>query len=358
MNRSLLALCLALVPCSVMADTLRIATYHADIRKKGPGLLLRDILKGDPQIAALAHVIAQAMPDVLALQGFDHDLEGHALAAFQDVLKAAGHPMPHSFAAAPNTGIDTGFDVDGDGRLAEPEDMQSYGRYSGEGGMAVLARVPIGDVRDFSDLLWTDLPGALLPGPDETPFPTPKALTVQRLSSVAHWDIELRPENAPAFHLLTFHANTPVFDGPEDRNGRRNHDEVTFWAKYLDGALPFPAPDAPVVIAGNANLDLLDGDGRHAAIETLLTHPQLQDPRPQSAGGKAAADPDHRADPALDTADWPDQKPGNLRVSYVLPDARLRVTDSGVVWPLPDDPFAQTVETASRHRLVWVDIAF
>ncbi|WP_298905632.1 endonuclease/exonuclease/phosphatase family protein [uncultured Aliiroseovarius sp.] len=358
MKRTLLALWLALAPCTAVAEVLRIATYHADIRKKGPGLLLRDILKDDPQIAALAQVIAQAKPDVLALQGFDYDLEGHALAAFQNVLTSAGHPMPHSFAAAPNTGIDTGFDVDGDGRLAEPEDMQSYGRYTGEGGMAVLSRVPIGDVRDFSDLLWTDLPGAFLPGPDETPFPTPEALTVQRLSSVAHWDIELRPENTPPFHLLTFHANTPVFDGPEDRNGRRNHDEVTFWAKYLNGALPFPAPDAPVVIAGNANLDALDGDGRHEAIQTLLRHPQLQDPRPQSAGGAAAADTDHRADPALDTADWPDQKPGNLRVSYVLPDARLRVTDSGVIWPLPDHPFAQTVETASRHRLVWVDIAF
>lgn len=358
MKRPLLALWLALVPCSSLAETLRIATYHADIRKKGPGLLLRDILKNDSQIMALAQVIAHARPDVLALQGFDHDLEGHALAAFQDILKAAGHAMPHSFVAAPNTGIDTGFDLDGDGRLAEPEDAQSFGRYTGQGGMAVLSRVSIGDVRDFSDLLWADLPGALLPGADEIPFPAPDALTIQRLSSVAHWDIELRPQNAPAFHLLTFHADTPVFDGPEDRNGRRNHDEVTFWAKYLDGDLPFPAPDVPVVIAGNANLDALDGDGRREAIQTLLAHPQLQDPRPQSAGGAAAADKNHRADPALDTADWPDQKPGNLRVSYVLPDTRLHVVGSGVVWPPPDDPFAQTVETASRHRLVWVDIAF
>ena len=358
MIRPLLALCLALVPCTALAETLRIATYHTDIRKKGPGLLLRDILKEDPQIAALAQVIARAKPDVLALQGFDHDFEGHALAAFQAYLAQVGHEMPYSFTAAPNTGVDTGFDLDGDGRLAEPEDAQSFGRYTGEGGMAVLSRVPIGEVRNFSDLLWKGLPGALLPGPDEIPFPTPEALSIQRLSSVAHWDITLEPQSGHAFHLLTFHANTPVFDGPEDRNGRRNHDEVTFWAKYLDGALPFPTPDAPVVIAGNANLDAMDGDGRHEAINTLLTHPQLQDPRPQSAGGTAAADADHRADPAFDTADWPDQKPGNLRVSYVLPDTRLRVEGSGVVWPLPDDPFAQTVETASRHRLVWVDIAF
>lgn len=358
MIRPFLATWLWLVPCMALSESFRIATYHADLRKKGPGLLLRDILKEDPQIVALAQVIAHARPDVLALQGFDYDLQGHALTAFQTHLAEIGHSMPHVYAAAPNTGIDTGYDLDGDGRLAEPEDAQSFGKYTGQGGMAVLSRVPIGAVRNFSDLLWKDFPDAALPGPDELPFPAPEALTIQRLSSVAHWDIELRPESGPKFHLLTFHANTPVFDGPADRHGRRNHDEVTFWAKYLDGDLPFPAPEGPVVIAGNANLDLIDGDGRHDAIKALLTHPQLQDPSPQSAGGAAAADTDHRANPALDTVDWPDGAPGNLRVSYVLPDTRLRMIDSGVIWPAPDDPFAQTVETASRHRLVWVDIAF
>ncbi|MCK0126637.1 endonuclease/exonuclease/phosphatase family protein [Gelidibacter sp. F2691] len=358
MIRPLLALWLVLVPCTALSDSLRIATYHADLRKKGPGLLLRDILKVDSQIAALAQVISYARPDVLALQGFDYDLQGHALTAFQAHLDQIGYPMPHSFAAAPNTGIATGYDLDGDGRLAEPEDAQSFGRYTGQGGLAVLSRVPIGQVRNFSDLLWKDMPNALLPEPGEKQLPAPDSLSVQRLSSVVHWDIELIPENGPMFHLLTFHANTPVFDGPADRNGRRNHDEVTFWAKYLDGALPFAAPTAPVIIAGNANLDPMDGDGRHEAIKALLTHPQLQDSSPQSAGGAAAADQDHSADPALDTVDWPDGKPGNLRVSYVLPDARFRVTDSGVIWPAPDDPFAQTVETASRHRLVWVDIDF
>ncbi|MCK0141509.1 endonuclease/exonuclease/phosphatase family protein [Aliiroseovarius sp. F20344] len=358
MIRPFLALWLILLPGMAASDSLRIATYHADLRKKGPGLLLRDILKEDPQIVALAKVIFHAQPDVLALQGFDYDLQGHALAAFQAQLDQIGYPMPHSFAAAPNTGIDTGYDLDGDGRLAEPGDAQSFGKYTGQGGMAVLSRVPIGQVRNFSDQLWKDIPNPLLPKPEEDQLPAPDSLTVLRLSSVAHWDVELRPENAPAFHLLTFHANTPVFDGPADRNGRRNHDEVTFWAKYLDGVLSVPAPVAPVIIAGNANLDPVDGDGRHKAISELLTHPKLQDPTPQSAGGMVAADQNHQANPAFDTVDWPDGKPGNLRVSYVLPDARLQVTDSGVIWPTPDDPFAQTVETASRHRLVWVDIDF
>ena len=59
-----------------------------------------------------------------------------------------------------------------------------------------------------------------------------------------------------------------------------------------------------------------------------------------------------------DTADFPEADdpvkpgPGNLRLSYVLPDARMRVTGAGVYWPEK----AITVAAASRHRLVWVDV--
>ena len=65
----------------------------------------------------------------------------------------------------------------------------------------------------------------------------------------------------------------------------------------------------------------------------------------------------HIGDPALDTVDWSDDTgPGNLRVSYVLPDAGLKVTDSGVFWPLPDDPLYELLRDGPRHRLVWVDL--
>ncbi len=37
-------------------------------------------------------------------------------------------------------------------------------------------------------------------------------------------------------HLLASHPTPPAFDGPEDRNGRRNHDEIRFWNDYLDRA--------------------------------------------------------------------------------------------------------------------------
>ena len=67
----------------------------------------------------------------------------------------------------------------------------------------------------------------------------------------------------------------------------------------------------------------------------------------------------HTGDPALDTADWSDETgPGNLRVSYVLPDKRLQVIDAGVFWPASNDPLRNLItgEGAARHRLVWVDL--
>jgi hypothetical protein len=161
-------------------------------------------------------------------------------------------------------------------------------------------------------------------------------------------------------HLLAYHATPPVFDGPEDRNGLRNRDETRFWGVYLDGVLAHAPPDAPVVVMGNANLDPAGGDGISDAMATFLTHPRLQDPRPTSAGATTGG---FRA-PAIaaaDTVAWDaENEPGNLRVSYVLPDARLAVRDHGVVWPAPgelaDALLGMDGRAASRHRLVWVDV--
>ena len=47
---------------------------------------------------------------------------------------------------------------------------------------------------------------------------------------------------------------------------------------------------------------------------------------------------------------------GHRRVSYLLPSADLGIAASGVFWPSPDDPLAETAARASRHRPVWADI--
>jgi hypothetical protein len=330
-----------------------VATYGAALSRDGPGLLLRDIRRGEAQVQAAAQVIAAAAPDILLLTDFDYDWEGAALAAFAEVLRTAGHPMPHRFALRPNAGVASGLDLDGDGRRGDAGDAQGWGRFAGDGGMAILSRHPIdaAGARDLSDLLWAEVPGSLAAGADLSP----EALAVQRLSSNGHWIVGVRPEAAPPLVLLAFDATPPVFDGPEDRNGRRNADEIRLWQHFLDGAFG-PAPASRFVLLGNANLDPVDGEGRREAIRALLDDPRLQDPRPASAGGRAAANADHVGDPALDTADWDDPVPGNLRVDYVLPSADWRVTGAGVLWP-ERGPLAEAVARAGPHRLVWVDIA-
>ncbi len=311
--------------------------------------MLRDIARGeDPQITAVIAVLVHADADVILLTGFDWDYNGTALEAFAKALAVAGSPYPHRFAAQPNSGIPTGLDLDRNGYLGDARDAQGYGRFAGEGGMAVLSRLPINTagVRDFSTFLWRDLPGAMIAGE------TPDALAVQRLSTTAHWDVPIMLPMG-VLHLLAWHATPPVFDGPEDRNGRRNHDEAAFWTAYLDGDLPMRPLDSPFVILGDGNLDPLDGDGLTAAMTKLLADPRLQDPEPRGKTGRT--DADHKGDAALDTALYPGI--GGLRVDLVFPSADLTVTDAGVLWPPDIDPMAATAAAASRHRLVWVDVA-
>ncbi len=332
----------AMLALPASADPIRIATWDPGLSRKGPGLLLRDIRADDPQVLAAAQVIASAAPDVILLTGFDWDMEGRALAAFSQLLTKTGHPMPHSFSARPNSGMATGLDLNGDGRAGGADDAQGFGQFSGQNGMAVLSRLPLGAVTDHSALLWRDLPGNLMP---ETP---PDVANVQRLSSTAHWDVPVITAQGP-LHLLAWAATPPVFDGPEDRNGRRNHDEAAFWLHHL--------PAAPFALLGNVNLDLNDGDGRADALHRLLTH--AQDPAPRGAfqPPQNGANATQSGDPALDTAEYDENRSGNLRVDYILPARALTVLDSAVVWPAPADPLAQTAATASNHRLVWVDVA-
>lgn len=321
-------------------------------------MLLRDIRKGkDDQIAAIVAVIAAVAPDVLLLTDFDYDLDGVALAAFRDVLVSAGVTYDHRFAVRPNTGMPTGRDMDGDGRVGQARDAQGYGRFNGDGGMAVLSRFPIDafGVQDFSSTLWRDVDGATLPTLDGAPFPSQQVHDIQRLSSTAHWVVPINPPDTALFHMLAWSATPPVFDGPEDRNGLRNRDELLMWENLLD-----TVPPASFVVMGNANLDPVDGDGLRDAMGAFLQRTDIQDSRPRSAGGLAAADADQIGDAALDTADWPDAAPGNLRVSYVLPSTDWTVVQSGVFWPAASDAEALSLGedglAAGPHHLVWVDV--
>lgn len=321
------------------AETFRIATFNTELSQKGPGLLLRALeQKSLPQAEAVLDVVRTIKPDILLLQNIDWDAEGRTLGVLTQRLSAHGLQFEHGFTIQPNSGRRTTLDLDGDGRTGGPGDAQGYGAFTGAHGMVILSRFPIANeqIEDHSGHLWKDLPWAHLPThADGSPFPSVEAQEIQRLSSTNHFTLPIDISDRRQIKLMVFHATPPVFDGEEDRNGKRNHDEIAFWAHVLDAE----EPEAPVILIGDANLDPQKGDGRHAAIQRLLSHPRLQDPEPASETGGTA------------TVNW--SQTGPLRVDYILPDRLLRVVAAGVHWPSSPTSAAAM---ASRHRLVWLDI--
>jgi hypothetical protein len=324
---------------------------------------------------------------VLLLDEFDYVPGRVAVDLFRDNYLEVGHggarPIryPYAFVAPSNTGVPSGHDLDNNGTVGGGNDAFGFGEFEGQYGMVVLSRHPIvrSQVRTFQEFLWKDLPGALLPDDPATPAPadwySPAELADVRLSSKSHWDVPVRI-GRKTVHFLVSHPTPPTFDGAEDRNGRRNHDEIRFWADYVSGR-DYVYDDSGrrgglargerFVIAGDQNSDPLDGDSVDGAIQQLLDHPRIVDPLPSSRGGVEAAarqggaNTTHESDPRYDTADFNDNPaPGNLRADYVLPSRGLRVRDAGVFWPVPSHPLSRLTGEypfpSSDHRAVWVDL--
>ncbi|WP_204115182.1 endonuclease/exonuclease/phosphatase family protein [Shimia biformata] len=316
---------------------MRIATFDTELYAKGPGQMLAAINKRAPQVMNVARRIAANRPDVILVLGIDLDAERHGIHALANLIGAEGHDLPHRIVAGSNRGLASGGDLDDDGRTDGPGDNQGFARFRGQNGMAILSRYPLaGAITDHSGLLWNAMPG------DGATVLPQAARAVQRLASNGFWQVPISLPWGDKLTLLTLDASPPVFDGPEDRNGLRNADEVRFWRLVLDGAIA-PPPDGPFVILGNANLDPRKGEGRREAIEALLEDPRLTDPLPQNDKG------------GLDTVNWPSPGPGPMRVDYVLPSRDLLVVASGQDTP---DERPKPGERATRHRLVWVDVTW
>ena len=348
------------------ADTVRVASFNVSLGRKGPGLLLKDIVEGDDQIAALVTVIQTVRPDILVMQEFDHDDRGLALAAFRDVLAAGaeGIEYPYWFAPAGNEGRPSFMDLNGDGYENDWADSLGFGKFPGGEAMAMLSRYPIGETHTFADVLWRDVPEAELPlDADGKAFLSAEVLDILPMSYRSHWDVAVEIDGE-VLHILAAHTAPPVFDGPENLNGLRNAAEIGFWVHYLDGmeftddAGLAAAMALPFVLVGDYNNDPNDGEGFKASIRALLGHPLIADPLPMSTGAAVVSGQVNAAqigNPALDTVDWGDEI-GNMRVDYVLPSRDLRVEGATVVWPDGGDPFFEAVEEASHHRMVWVDV--
>lgn len=372
------------------APSLRFATFNASLNRFNEGDLAAELsIPGSAQPDVIAEIIQRTRPDVLLINEFDYDSAGAAAAGFQDNYLSLPHngaaPIvyPYRFVAPANTGIPSGRDLNKDGSIGGPNDAFGFGFFPGQFGMVVYSMYPIDvhNVRTFQNFLWKDMPGAMLPVDPATGESWYDAgdLDVFRLSSKSHWDVPIKIRRK-TIHFLVSHPTPPVFDGPEDRNGTRNHDEIRFWADYIiparsgyiyddNGTYGGLKPGAMFVIAGDQNADPFDGDSVPGAIQQLLDHPLINTKvAPSSAGAveqailQDAANDSHLGDPALDTADFNDNPaPGNLRVDYVLPRKNLMaIGDAGVFWPTSDDPLFNLVGTfpfpSSDHRLVWIDL--
>jgi hypothetical protein len=389
-------------PAGAAHTDVRFATFNASLNRSAEGMLVADLSEpvsppsADPavqarrqQAANVAEIIQRTRPDVVLINEFDFVEGGLAAELFQQNYLGIGQggadpiEYPYTFVAPSNTGIPTGLDLDGNGSVGGPGDAQGFGAFPGQFGMAVFSMHPIeyDDVRTFQQFLWQDMPGNLIP----PGFYDQAELDVLRLSSKSHWDIPIVVDGR-VVHLLASHPTPPVFDGPEDRNGRRNHDEIRLWADYIHpgrrsayiyddagrhGGLP---AGARFVIVGDQNADPFDGDSVESAAQLLLDSPFV-DSRfaPTSAGAVEAAllqggaNATHRGDPAFDTADFADGAPGNLRADYVLPSKRgVRVAGGAVFWPVLADPLSRLTGVfspstfngfpSSDHRLVYLDL--
>jgi len=373
-------------------DTVRFATFNASLNRNNAGVLATELsAPGSAQPDVIAEIIQRTRPDVLLINEFDYDAANVALDGFQTNYLSVAHGSaaaiyyPYRYTAPSNTGIYSGFDLDNSGAAGDfvPNDSFGFGFFPGQFGMAVYSMYPIDheSIRTFQNFLWKDMPGALLP--DDPAFVgsadwySPAELDIFRLSSKSHWDVPIEIGKRTV-HFLVSHPTPPVFDGPEDRNGTRNFDEIRFWADYIhpgrsayiyddNGGTGGLAADAMFVIAGDQNSDPLDGDSIPGAIQQLLNHPKVNTKvTPTSPGGpeqsalQGGANTTHLSDPVYDTADFSDFAPGNLRADYVLPRKNMQMVAAGVFWPMSTDPLFALAGTfpfpSSDHRLVWIDV--
>ncbi|MBZ9626984.1 endonuclease/exonuclease/phosphatase family protein [Psychroflexus sp. CAK57W] len=336
-------------------------------------VLIDELASGKSQhIKNIANIIQTKRPDVILLNEFDYiENPKQGVEQFIDAYlkvpqgEAKAIDYPYYYYSTSNTGLETPFDFNGDGKFeGTANDAYGYGRYPGHYGMVLLSKYPIDktNIRTFQQFKWKDMPNYLeTKTADGDNFYSDEAWDAFRLSSKSHWDVPIKIGDKTV-HVLASHPTPPGFDGEEDRNGKRNHDEIRFWKHYIDenrGAYIYDdkgktAPLGPeaFVIMGDLNASPDEGSAITQGISDLLNHPRVNNGfTPSSKGGKLLS-PDN-TNGKYHTASW------KLRADYVLPSTDLNVVDYGVFWPVEGEALHELMldrEASSDHRLVWVEV--
>ena len=330
-----------------------------------------------PQLRKAAEILRRVQPDVVLINEIDYSADANCARRFADRYLAnrreglTSLTLPHFVYLPVNTGVPSGLDFTNDGDTTDPGDAFGFGTYPGQYGMALFSRFPFDAkaIRTFHRFLWKDMPGHLMPdGREGRPaYYSADAVQVFRLSSKSHWDVPVQVEGR-VIHFLVSHPTPPIFDGPEDPNGRRNFDEIRLWADYISGGttaryivddqgqLGGLATGSSFVLLGDLNADPFwdpPAYGR-TAISQLLDHPAVRDPKPLGEG-EWLLPPDRSRYPG----DSRSRTSRFGRLDYVLPSRDLEIAGTGVWYPGPDSPLNALLrppEPASDHALVWLDL--
>ncbi|WP_213996979.1 endonuclease/exonuclease/phosphatase family protein [Arsukibacterium sp.] len=367
------------------ATEIKVATFNVSMEstnylppgETGDNAVLANVLANgeNPQVKNIAAIIQRVRPDVLLLNEFDYiEQPNKGIKAFiKNYLGKAqqgSQPIdyPYFYYSTVNTGQPSPFDLDNDGQATGVgADAWGFGFYPGQYGMAILSKFPIdaNKVRTFQQFKWRDMPGFMpTTKEDGSPWYSEAAWQQMPLSSKSHWDVPVIV-NDRRIHILASHPTPPVFDGPENRNGIRNHDEIRFWLDYLEpgkagyiyddnGNKGGLAENARFVLLGDLNASADgDGDAINSAIKALVNHRRIQqDFVPESSG--AAENAPEVAHAKYHTAGW------RMRADYVLAsEFGFTVKEGGVFWPAksePDHPLVGTRGASSDHRLVWLKL--
>jgi len=366
--------------------TLKIATFNVsmdatnyvgrDVERATNKVLQTELQNNNQQIKNIAEIIQRTRPDIILLNEFDYisDPKKGAELFIEKYLNVAQQPTlaaidyPYYYYAPVNTGKPSPFDLTGDGKATGTQgDAWGFGYFEGQYGMLLLSRYPIDtkNIRTFQHFKWQDMPNAIRPVvPSNGEFFYSDEIWAQYpLSSKSHWDVPVIV-NDKTVHVLASHPTPPVFDGPEDRNGSKNHDEVRFWLDYINhhdsgyiyddnGIKGGLGNNQRFVILGDQNSSATEGNSRKEAITALLSSELTNDDRvPQSVGG----DQHKRQNPLSKhhTAYW------GMRADYVLPSSfGFKVINNGVFWPTKNSETYRLIKdraASSDHRLVWSEL--